>query len=107
MLALHEAFLDLGLKSPFDQAWLDRFGQDDRITTKVYVGGHYGVRKAALLAHATQVDPDSSFWFGLPDDVAAGVWPYDEYILAASRVATDLPEDDLFAGVARLPTMTP
>lgn len=107
VLALHEAFLDLGLKSPFDQAWLDRFGQDDRITTKVYVGGHYGVRKAALLAHATQVDPDSSFWFGLPDDVAAGVWPYDEYILAASRVATDLPEDDLFAGVARLPTMTP
>jgi mycothiol S-conjugate amidase len=26
--------------------------------------------------------------------------PWDDYILAESRVPTDLPEDDLFAGVA-------
>lgn len=105
VLALHEAFLRLGLKSPYDQKWLDRFGQDERITTRVFVRDHYGVRKASLLAHATQVDPTSPFWFGLPDDVAADAWPYDDYILAASRVATTLPEADLFAGVAHLPTM--
>lgn len=107
VMALHGTFLRLGLESPYDQAWLDRFDQDHRITTRVYVGEQYGVRKASLLAHATQVDPESPFWFGLPDDVAAGVWPYDEYILAASRVESTLPEDDLFAGVAQLPTMAP
>jgi mycothiol S-conjugate amidase len=57
------------------------------------------VRGNALLAHATQVDPDSPFWFGLPDDHAAAAYPWDDYVLATSLVDTELPEDDLFAGV--------
>ncbi len=58
--------------------------------------------KAALLAHATQIDPGSPFWFGLPDEVAAEVYPYEDYRLAQSRVPTEVPETDLFAGVADL-----
>ncbi len=57
------------------------------------------VRRDALLAHATQGDPTSPFWFGLPPEVARTVYPFDDYILADSAVATELPEDDLFAGV--------
>ena len=42
------------------------------------------MRWDALLAHATQVDPESPFWFGLPREVASGLHPWDEYVLAAS-----------------------
>jgi mycothiol S-conjugate amidase len=103
MLALHGRFGELGLESPFDEEWLARveqFSQDDRITTQVDVGAYYAVREAALKAHATQVDPNSPFWFGLPGDEVVALHPWDDYILAESRVPTDLPEDDLFAGVA-------
>ena len=56
-------------------------------------------RRAALLAHATQIDPASPFWFALPDDVAATVHPWEEYTLARSSVPVELPETDLFAGL--------
>ena len=73
--------------------------QDDRLTTHIDVGDYYDVRVKALRAHATQIDPTSPFWFGLPDEVAATVYPWEEYILAQSRVPTEIPEDDLFAGI--------
>ena len=98
MLAMHEKFRELGLESPFDEKWFDRPSQDDRITTRVPIGEYADVRREALLAHATQIDPTSPFWFGLPPEVAATVHPYDDYILARSLVDTELPEDDLFAG---------
>jgi mycothiol S-conjugate amidase len=96
---IHAKMLELGVESPFTDEWFTRPSQDDRITTSVDVGAWYHVRKQALLAHATQVAPDSPFWFGLPDDVAAGLHPYDDYVLAQSRVPAEVPEHDLFAGV--------
>ncbi|MGH9189530.1 MAG: mycothiol conjugate amidase Mca [Acidimicrobiales bacterium] len=95
--ALHEKFLELGIESPFDQKWLERPGHDERITTRVHVPDGEEVRRAALLAHATQIDPASPFWFGLPSDVAA--YPYEDFILARSDVDSPPPEDDLFAGL--------
>ena len=97
MLAMHEKFLELGLQSPFDEKWFDRPDHDHRITTRLDVSDHNEVRRAALLAHETQIDPESPFWFGLPPDVVA--YRYDDYILARSLVDSPLPEDDLFAGV--------
>jgi len=99
ILAMHERLLELGLESPFDAKWFDRPSHEDQITTKVEVGAYYPRRKAALLAHATQIDPASPFWFALPDDVAATVHPWDDYQLARSLVDSELPEDDLFAGI--------
>ncbi len=99
MTAHHETYLRLGLESPFGPDWFDRPSQDDRITTKVNIAGYYGVRREALLAHATQVDPEEKFWFGLPDDEAEAAYPFDDYILAWSSVEPELPEDNLFAGV--------
>ena len=57
------------------------------------------MRREALLAHRTQVDPNSRFWFGIPPEVQREIHPYDDYILARSLVDSPLPEDDLFAGV--------
>ena len=56
--AMHEAFLEHGLESPFDKRWFDRPSQDHRLTTHIDVTGLYDVRAGALKAHATQIDPD-------------------------------------------------
>lgn len=99
VLALNEAFIANEIKSPFDETWLERPDQDHRLTTHIDVTGLYQVRAGALRAHATQIDPESPFWFGLPDSVLEGVYPQDDFILARSEVPTDLPEHDLFAGL--------
>jgi mycothiol S-conjugate amidase len=99
ILSMHEKFLELGLESPFGDRWFERPSQDDRITTRVGVRDYYGARVAALKAHATQIDPNSPFWFGLPDEVVAELYPWEDYQLAESRVPTETPEHDLFAGL--------
>jgi mycothiol S-conjugate amidase len=99
MLATHAKFTELGLESPFTEKWFDRPSRDDRITTQVPIDGYADVRLEALLAHATQVDPASPFWFGLPREVSREIHPFDDYILAKSLVDSDLPESDLFAGL--------
>ncbi len=99
MLALHETMVDLGIESPFTEEWFERPSQDHRITTSIEVEQYYEVRRDALISHATQVDPTSPFWFGLPDDAARKVHPYDEYVLALTQVEAPTPEDDLFAGI--------
>ncbi|MBV9952777.1 MAG: mycothiol conjugate amidase Mca, partial [Acidimicrobiia bacterium] len=84
----------------YDKKWFERPSNDERHTTHIDVTGLYDVRAGALKAHATQIDPLSPFWFGLPDEVAATVYPRDDFILAQSEVPTELPEDDLFAGIS-------
>lgn len=99
MMAVHEKMIEMGIESPFTEEWFARFDQDSRTTTRVDVGDYLHVRDQALLAHATQVDPNEKFWFGLAPEVVASVYPWDDYILARSLVDTELPEDDLFAGL--------
>ncbi|HJM21172.1 MAG TPA: mycothiol conjugate amidase Mca [Acidimicrobiales bacterium] len=100
LLRVHQAFVDRGLESPYDKKWLSGRDRDDRITAVIKVDN--AVRRKALLAHATQVDPQSPFWFGLPDAVQDAIHPYEEYMLLRSRVATEEIEDDLFAGLRHL-----
>ncbi len=97
--ASHAAFLEQGLESPYSEEWFARESQDHRITTSIDVNGLYAVKAAALRAHATQIDPTSPFWFGLPDEVAETIHPYEDYIRAFSTVDAPLPETDLFAGL--------
>ena len=99
LTAHHEKFQELGLESPYNDDWFKRPSLDHRVTTKVDIADYYGVRREALLAHATQVDPEEKFWFGLPDDAASEAYPYEDYILAKSLVEAPAPEDDLFAGL--------
>jgi mycothiol S-conjugate amidase len=98
---LHEAALTEGLESPYGE-WMERWEkggfQDPDITTQVDVEDFIELRSKALLAHATQIDPDS-FWFAIPDDLQRKVYPWEDYTLVSSRVDTEIPEDDLFAGI--------
>jgi mycothiol S-conjugate amidase len=100
----HQRLLELGLESPYDEKWLERPSQDERITTTVDISGFGDVRLDALLAHETQIDPNSPFWFALPRDESVRVYPYDDYELARSLVETEPPETDLFAGVTNAVT---
>lgn len=98
--ALHKAILDRGLESPYAD-WLERWekmGIKERtLTTHVPCADYFEIRDKALIAHATQIDPDGG-WFRVPMDIQKEAWPTEEYELAKSRVDTSLPETDLFAG---------
>ena len=81
---IHAKFEELGLESPFDENWRKRWEDmpEEPITTSIDIAGFAEVRSQALLAHATQVDPESPFWFGLPPEVMRTIHPYDDYRLA-------------------------
>ncbi|MBP0450484.1 mycothiol conjugate amidase Mca [Kitasatospora sp. RG8] len=67
-------------------------------TTRIRCAEWFAVRDAALLAHATQVEPGAGF-MAHPRDIEREAWPTEDYHLARSRVRTALPEADLFAGL--------
>ena len=101
-VAVHEALIRLRGKSPYDDKWFKRPGQDERITTRIDVHGYLYARTESLLAHATQIDPNEMFWFGLSDEEMLEVYPWEDWVLAESLVGFPPPgerEDDLFAGV--------
>ena len=101
LVALHEAALAAGIESPYQEwlkNWEDKPEDADRVTTRVECAEYFPLRDAALIAHATQVDP-SGRWFGLELAIQQAAWPTEDYQLARSEVARDIPEDDLFAGV--------
>jgi mycothiol S-conjugate amidase len=124
-VALHEEMLRRGQESPYTKIfaeWEERAAKraavhaasrdgaagsdgadgeawrEPEITTRVPCGDFFEIRDSALIAHATQIDPNS-FWFACPLEVQRAVWPTEDYHLARSLVDTELPEDDLFAGV--------
>ncbi|MDN5894899.1 MAG: mycothiol conjugate amidase Mca [Nocardioides sp.] len=100
-VAIHEAMEAAGLDSPWKQRlekWKPDPQHDARITTRVPCDDYFDVRDRALLAHATQIDPDGH-WFAVPLALQQEVWPTEEFELVVSHVETSLPEDDLFAGI--------
>lgn len=70
-----------------------------RVTTQITCGDWFPQRDDALRAHATQVDPNGSF-FAVPREIQQKIWPTEEFELAKTRVKTAIPETDLFAGIA-------
>jgi len=107
IMTLHQAMIDAGLESPFDEwitNWSDREDRWPKVTTRVHAADYFHVRDAALLAHATQIDPEG-FWFAVPPELQRSVWPTEEFELAFSAVdaspgtSQGVYEDDLFSGL--------
>ena len=99
VVAFHEALLAASLESPFGEwleHWQDR--EERKATTRVECAEYFELRDQALRAHATQIDPDGVF-FAVPYEVQNRIWPTEDNELVRSLVPTELPEDDLFAGV--------
>ncbi|MGC8511566.1 MAG: PIG-L family deacetylase [Acidimicrobiales bacterium] len=108
MRATHDKFLELGLESPFSDERmarmlkaeeLDAAGGPGRPMIVVDVSERASVTREALLAHATQVDPNSPHWFGLPSEIADRLYPFEEYEVARDLTGADGGGDDLFAGI--------
>jgi mycothiol S-conjugate amidase len=111
MRAMYDKFIEMGIEPPISDERLARMlkaesGDHDEADRKparprivIDINGHNSVMRDALLAHETQVDPNSPWWFGLPPDVAESVYPYDEYEVARDLTGQTDPVDDLFAGV--------
>ncbi|GAA2680174.1 MULTISPECIES: mycothiol conjugate amidase Mca [Actinosynnema] len=102
LTAFHEAILARGEESPYTE-WLSGWNKDqpdvmERVTTQVECADYFPQRDAALLAHATQIDP-ASRWFAVPLELQRELWPTEEYELHRSLVDSTVPEDDLFAGI--------
>lgn len=101
MKALHDAMVRRGLESPYAERlkdWKPDPENERRITTRVECAEYFATRDKALLAHATQIDPDGA-WFAVPLEVHQAAWPTEDYELARSLVEPELPENDLFAGL--------
>ncbi|PNI07836.1 mycothiol conjugate amidase Mca [Arthrobacter sp. AFG7.2] len=106
--ALHFALEEAGLQSPYAErlaAWLEADAEGHTpppathpTTTQVDCGDFFEVRDDALRAHRTQVDP-LGFFFAVSPEMQRRVWPWEDYSLIHSRVPSELPERDLFAGL--------
>ena len=102
MKMFHDLLIAEGRTSPYGPM-LERWEQNKadimaRVTTQVECAAYFPHREAALRAHATQIDPAGAF-LATPAEVQQKLWPTEEFELARTRVATSLPEDDLFAGI--------
>ena len=101
MKAIDDEMKKHGLENPFAErldSWERKPEDEARLTTRVECADYFGIRDQALLAHATQIDPNG-FWFAIPHQVQEEAWPTEDYQLVDSKVETSLPEDDLFAGL--------
>jgi mycothiol S-conjugate amidase len=102
MKTMHEKLVELEPESPLIEqlAEMRRWFRDEPhvATTQVPVGEFFAARDDALRAHASQVSPDSAFFFW-PNYIQQLAWPYEDYQLIDSKVETTVPETDLFAGI--------
>ena len=108
MQALTRIYEAMGEENPFAQ-WQARRRErglreirPDTVTTLIEVGDFLAARRASLLAHRTQIDPEGT-WMRIPDDALREAFPWDEYELARSLVENGVAEGemerDLFAGI--------
>ncbi|HEV8649494.1 MAG TPA: mycothiol conjugate amidase Mca [Actinomycetes bacterium] len=98
---IHTGAIARGVESPYGE-WLEHWSDDawpePVVTSQIDVSRWLAQRRDALIAHATQIDPNSR-GFAIPDEVVAEVYPWEDYTLVRSLVPTGDPETDLFAGI--------
>jgi len=108
LVVMHEWFVEQGEESPFTK-WIEHLETqtqeptvDERTTTRVDVRDYLDVGRQALLAHRTQIPPDS-FFFRIPLEVQQELHPWEEYVRARTLVDVGVVEGeyetDLFAGL--------
>ncbi len=109
LMALHAEMLRRGQDSPYADRIAEWVKEEEEeieagrrppheITTRIECGDYFEIRNQALIAHATQVDPEGG-WFSVPVDAQRAAWPTEDYHLARSLVDSGRLEYDLFAGI--------
>lgn len=90
-----------GAPSPLDNPEFDiaMFTvEDERVTASLEILPFLEQKRRAIACHVTQIRGDSPF-LTMPDELAREVWGREHFTLVDSRVPTQAPEDDLFAGI--------
>jgi mycothiol S-conjugate amidase len=107
LLAIHEYLLARNRQSPFDDKWVARArktlarqrAKGSRSIVRVDVTAFLAIKREALLAHRSQIDPDSRWWFPVSLEEEAALFPYEEYELAYPKALVLKEGDDLFEGL--------
>ena len=96
------ALLAEGLESPYGE-WMSRWPDrpERTVTTRWSAPTDFPARDAALRAHATQIDADSTF-FAVPHELQRRIWPHEDYELALAYVPVELPESGSSPGSVRV-----
>lgn len=108
MLAFHHYLEEAGLESPFAQ-WIAMSMEEDieghrppvsrhQTTTRISSADFFEKRDEALHAHQSQVAPDSAF-FAVSPEMQRKIWPFEDYVLAHSRVKSEAPETCFSTGI--------
>lgn len=106
--AMHAYLLSQGHQSPFAD-WVAQAAEGDgkgktppvsrhQTSTRISSADYFELRDQALRAHASQVPLDSLF-FALTPEEQRQIWPFEDYVLAKSRVEVSLPETCLAEGI--------
>jgi N-acetyl-1-D-myo-inositol-2-amino-2-deoxy-alpha-D-glucopyranoside deacetylase len=107
---VHEALLTEGLSSPFGTDLEDvfEFGVSaDEVTTEVNVRPWLRTKRAAMVAHRSQIGPDS-FFFNIPERHARSLFGVEQFALREGEPGLDgRRETDLFDGIAGQPVGGP
>lgn len=102
--AFHKVIMEKTGSSPFSDWLALRRGTSTKVCARVHVADYFLQRDAALRAHATQIDPDG-FFFAMPRDIEADIWPWEDFVLAMTTVGrSNAQERDLFE---RVPDVEP
>lgn len=90
-----------GIENPFpdpDPKWIERLAASEaKITTAVDVKAYAETKRAAVRAHASQMD--GSFFTKLPPDLFDMAFGEETFIRAIDATGAPVPEVDLFAGL--------
>jgi LmbE family N-acetylglucosaminyl deacetylase len=97
LAALKEAGIEMPFPDP-DPEFIQRMAQTQgRITTTVDVSRFIDRKRAAVSAHASQMD--ETFFTGMPAETFELAFGQEHFIRAYDTTDSPLPEDDLFAGL--------
>ena len=98
---MRERLEALGMEFPVPQISEERRKAmaelEAQITTTVDVRPQVDRKRAALAAHASQLD--ESWWSKIPPDVWSDMFGEESFIRARDKSGAAVPEDDLFAGL--------
>lgn len=106
-MAFHRALEERGMDSPFAER-IAMFTESEpegappvsrhETTTRIPCADCFDVRDQALRSHVSQVEP-TGFFFAVDNDLQREIWPYEDYVLAATRVDSELPEYSFSKGI--------
>ena len=98
--AMHDWMVAHDLDSPYEKA-LTKL-PEDRFTTRLAIGAHALTARTALREHVTQIAHDNRWFYSIPDEAFADVYPWEEFQLLAVAPGMTMPtepETSVFTGL--------